>query len=171
MFTPAAPPPGTTRTNDRFFSRRFVSGPDNRRATTMSMLEKLVLPEIRELIGAKDLHTLHEILGEWLPPDLAALIVDLEPDEQAAVFRVWRSRRPRRRSAISTSSVQEQSDRVAAGRRVRQDLQRHGAGRSHGASSKSCRRSDAPAAVAAVARGAAGRRVAAGLSARTASAG
>lgn len=53
----------------------------------MTMLEKLVLPEIRELIGAKDLHTLHEILGEWLPPDLAALIVDLEPDEQAAVFR------------------------------------------------------------------------------------
>jgi magnesium transporter len=53
----------------------------------MSMLEKLVLPEIRELINTKDLSTLREILGEWLAPDLAALIEDLEPDEQALVFR------------------------------------------------------------------------------------
>jgi magnesium transporter len=53
----------------------------------MTMLEKLVLPEIRELIGGKDLATLREILVEWLPPDLAALIADLEPDEQAVVFR------------------------------------------------------------------------------------
>ncbi len=53
----------------------------------MTMLEKLVLPEIRELIRAKDWTTLREILGEWLPPDLAALVEDLEPDEQAAVFR------------------------------------------------------------------------------------
>ena len=53
----------------------------------MSMLEKLVLPEIRELIDVKDLETLREILSEWLPPDVAALISDLEPDEQATVFR------------------------------------------------------------------------------------
>jgi magnesium transporter len=53
----------------------------------MSMLEKLVLPEIRELISAKDVPTLREILREWLPPDLAALVGDLEPDEQAFVFR------------------------------------------------------------------------------------
>ncbi len=53
----------------------------------MSMLEKLVLPEIQELIQAKDLSTLREILSEWLPPDLAALVSDLEPDEQALVFR------------------------------------------------------------------------------------
>jgi magnesium transporter len=53
----------------------------------MTMLEKLVLPEIRELIKSKDLPTLREILGEWLVPDLAALISDLEPEEQAAVFR------------------------------------------------------------------------------------
>ncbi len=53
----------------------------------MSILEKLVLPEIRELIRAKDLPTLREILSEWLAPDLAALISDLEPDEQAVVFR------------------------------------------------------------------------------------
>ena len=53
----------------------------------MSMLEKLVLPEIRELISTKDLTTLREILREWLPPDLAALVGDLEPEEQALVFR------------------------------------------------------------------------------------
>ena len=55
----------------------------------MTMLEKLVLPEIRELIRAKDWATLREILGEWLQPDLAALISDLEPDEQALVFRAF----------------------------------------------------------------------------------
>ena len=53
----------------------------------MTMLEKLVLPEIRELIDSKDWLTLREILSEWLPPDLAALIADLSSDEQAAVFR------------------------------------------------------------------------------------
>ncbi len=53
----------------------------------MSMLEKLVLPEIRELIAEKDVTTLHEVLGEWIPPDLGALIEDLEPEEQAFVFR------------------------------------------------------------------------------------
>jgi magnesium transporter len=53
----------------------------------MSMLEKLVLPEIKELISSKDLTTLREILREWLPPDLAALVGDLEPEEQALVFR------------------------------------------------------------------------------------
>jgi magnesium transporter len=53
----------------------------------MSMLEKLVLPEIRELIADKDVTTLHEILGEWIPPDLGALVEDLEPEEQAFVFR------------------------------------------------------------------------------------
>jgi magnesium transporter len=53
----------------------------------MSMLEKLVLPEIRELIAEKDVTTLHEVLSEWIPPDLGALIEDLEPEEQAFVFR------------------------------------------------------------------------------------
>jgi magnesium transporter len=54
----------------------------------MSMLEKLVLPEIRELMDAKDVDTLGDILSEWIPPDLGALIEDLEPEEQAFVFRV-----------------------------------------------------------------------------------
>ena len=61
----------------------------------MTMLEKLVLPEIRELIRAKDLNTLRDILSEWLVPDLAALIADLEPDEQAVVFRSKNRPRPR----------------------------------------------------------------------------
>lgn len=58
----------------------------------MSMLEKLVLPEIRELIDCKDLGTLREILREWIPPDLAALVEDLEPEEQAFVFRALETR-------------------------------------------------------------------------------
>ncbi len=58
----------------------------------MSMLEKLVLPEIRELIDCKDLPTLRDILREWIPPDLAALVEDLQPEEQAFVFRALETR-------------------------------------------------------------------------------
>ena len=69
----------------------------------MSMLEKLVLPEIRELIDAKDVGTLREILSDWIPPDLGALVEDLEPEEQAFVFRAMSKKRRPIRSLISIS--------------------------------------------------------------------
>ncbi len=53
----------------------------------MTMLEKLVLPEIRELIESKDFATLRDVLSDWLPPDLAALVIDLDPQQQEAVFQ------------------------------------------------------------------------------------
>jgi magnesium transporter len=54
----------------------------------MSMLEKLLLPEIRELIHGKDLETLGETLNRWLPADLADLLSDLGPHEDIVAFGV-----------------------------------------------------------------------------------
>jgi magnesium transporter len=51
------------------------------------MLGKLALPEIRELIEAKDVATLDDVLNDWLPADLAEVVGDLEPDEQDFVLR------------------------------------------------------------------------------------
>ena len=42
------------------------------------MLEKLALPEIRELIEANDLATLGDVLNGWLPADLGGLIARVE---------------------------------------------------------------------------------------------
>ncbi len=52
----------------------------------MSILEKLTLPEIRELIEASDAETLHEVLANWMPQDLADLLDDLLPDEAVTVL-------------------------------------------------------------------------------------
>jgi magnesium transporter len=52
-----------------------------------SPLERLVLPEIRELLESKDLATLREVLSRWDPADVGALISDLAPDDRTLVFR------------------------------------------------------------------------------------
>ena len=48
----------------------------------MTMLEKLLLPEVRELIENKDLDTLREVLNRWLPADLGDLLTDLHSEER-----------------------------------------------------------------------------------------
>ncbi len=53
----------------------------------MSMLEKLLLPEIRELIQSQDLDTLREALNRWLPADIADLIADLSSEEEIVAFQ------------------------------------------------------------------------------------
>jgi magnesium transporter len=52
------------------------------------MLAKLALPEVRELIQAKDETTLRDVLGSWLPADLAALLLNLGPEERAYLLGV-----------------------------------------------------------------------------------
>ena len=52
-----------------------------------STLEKLVLPEIKELLQTKNLTTLHEVLRRWIAADVGALVSDLEPDDRTWVFR------------------------------------------------------------------------------------
>lgn len=49
----------------------------------MTILEKLVLPEIRELIQDEDFATLREVLCQWEPADVADLMEDLEEREEA----------------------------------------------------------------------------------------
>lgn len=54
------------------------------------MLQKLVLPEIRELIQAGDDVTLRETLDRWLPADVAILMDDLSEEEDLAALRLLR---------------------------------------------------------------------------------
>lgn len=53
----------------------------------MTMLEKLLLPEVRELIHSNDLDTLREVLNRWLPADVGDLITDLSPSEDTVAFQ------------------------------------------------------------------------------------
>ena len=51
------------------------------------MLEKLALPEVRELIDDGDLVTLREVLNRWLPTDIADLLGDLSSKEDVVAFQ------------------------------------------------------------------------------------
>jgi magnesium transporter len=52
----------------------------------MSILEKLTLPEIRELVEERDAQTLREVLNNWMPADLGDLLEDLTPEESVVVL-------------------------------------------------------------------------------------
>ncbi len=54
------------------------------------MLQKLLYPEIRELIAAQDQETLRETLDRWLPADVASLFSELSDEEDLAGFRLLR---------------------------------------------------------------------------------
>jgi magnesium transporter len=51
------------------------------------MIEKLVLPEVRELLDSGDLETLGAVLNRWPPADLAGIVAALGDDERAQVFQ------------------------------------------------------------------------------------
>src|SRR5437762_1479460 len=52
------------------------------------MVGNLLLPEIKELIVARDFNGLREVFKEWPPADLADAILDFPEDEQVIIFRV-----------------------------------------------------------------------------------
>jgi len=52
------------------------------------MVGKLLLPEIRGLIDARDFGALRGIFREWPPADVAEVILDLDEDEQVIIFRL-----------------------------------------------------------------------------------
>src|SRR4051812_14309233 len=56
------------------------------------MIERLVLPEIRELLEAGDLETLGAVLNRWPAADLAGIVAALGEDERPAVFRALREK-------------------------------------------------------------------------------
>src|SRR5256885_13233623 len=52
------------------------------------MVGKLLAPEIKSLIDARDFNALRELFREWPPADLSEVILDLPDDEQVIIFRV-----------------------------------------------------------------------------------
>src|SRR6476660_7109846 len=49
---------------------------------------KILEPEIRSMIEARNFAALRELFGEWPPADVAEVILDLPEDEQVIIFRV-----------------------------------------------------------------------------------
>src|SRR5256885_11594825 len=52
------------------------------------MVGKILIPEIRSLIEARDFAGLRELFSEWPPADVAEVIVDLPDDDRVIIFRV-----------------------------------------------------------------------------------
>src|SRR5881394_23234 len=52
------------------------------------MVGKILEPEIRSVIDARDFAGLREIFREWPPADVAEVILDIPEDEQVIIFRV-----------------------------------------------------------------------------------
>jgi magnesium transporter len=52
------------------------------------MLGKILIPEIKSLIEARDFNALRELFKEWPPADLAEVIVDMDENDRVIIFRV-----------------------------------------------------------------------------------
>jgi magnesium transporter len=52
------------------------------------MVGKILQPEIRSLIDARNFTALRELFSEWPPADIAEVITDFSEEEQVVVFRV-----------------------------------------------------------------------------------
>src|SRR4029078_4324921 len=52
------------------------------------MVGKILEPEIRSLIDARNFGGLREVFREWPPADVAEVILDMPEDEQVIIFRV-----------------------------------------------------------------------------------
>src|SRR5229473_805230 len=52
------------------------------------MVGKILEPEIRSFIEARNFTALRELFREWPPADVAEVILDLPDDEQVIIFRV-----------------------------------------------------------------------------------
>ncbi len=52
------------------------------------MLGKILVPEIKSLIDARDFAGLRELFSDWPPADVAELILDVPENDQVIIFRV-----------------------------------------------------------------------------------
>src|SRR6266705_2513136 len=52
------------------------------------MVGKILEPEIRSIIDARNFGALREVFREWPPADVAEVILDVPEDEQVIIFRV-----------------------------------------------------------------------------------
>jgi magnesium transporter len=60
----------------------------SRAANNSFMVGKILEPEIRSMIDARNFGALREVFREWPPADVAEVILDLPEDEQVIIFRV-----------------------------------------------------------------------------------
>jgi len=58
------------------------------RARTTVMVGKILEPEIRSMIDARNFGALREVFREWPPADVAEVILDLPENEQVIIFRI-----------------------------------------------------------------------------------
>jgi len=52
------------------------------------MVGKILIPEIKSLIDARDFNALRALFSEWPPADVAEVILDMAEDDQCIIFRV-----------------------------------------------------------------------------------
>src|SRR5258708_19422859 len=52
------------------------------------MAGKILIPEIKNLIEARNFAALREMFREWPPADVAEVILDMEENDQVIIFRV-----------------------------------------------------------------------------------
>src|ERR1700724_2731269 len=52
------------------------------------MVGKILVPEIKGLIDARNFAALREMFREWPPADVAEVILDMDEDDQVIIFRV-----------------------------------------------------------------------------------
>jgi len=60
----------------------------NRECYKRDVVGKILEPEIRSMIDARNFAALREVFREWPPADVAEVILDLPEDEQVIIFRV-----------------------------------------------------------------------------------
>src|SRR5450432_3545896 len=59
-----------------------------RSSLRLTMVGKLLLPEIKSLIDERNFTALRELFSEMPPADVAEIILDLPEDEQVIIFRI-----------------------------------------------------------------------------------
>ena len=74
----------------------------------MTILEKLTLPEIRELVECRDCETLREVLNDWMAEDIADLFDDLEPQEDVVILEALEPDKAARAFEHIVPAAQEQ---------------------------------------------------------------
>src|SRR6059058_5080492 len=80
-----------TSGNDKGRLRSASRGVKTRRRSRVNtplMVGKILEPEIKSMIDARNFGALREVFREWPPADVAEVILDVPEDEQVIIFRV-----------------------------------------------------------------------------------
>ena len=108
------------------------------------MVGKLLLPEIKSLIDARDFGALRELFREWPPADLAEVIVDMPENDRVIIFRVLPAALAADVFEYLDVDAQQELLRRDGARAGGRDPQRNVAGRSHGVARRNAERGRTP---------------------------